>query len=334
MTEHQQESLEGKQVLITGGLGFIGSNLARKCLEAGAAVTVYDCLDPHSGGNMSNIDDIKDQLTLSVNDILNFEKLCESVIDKDLVVNCAASTSHAFSMREPWVDQDVNSKAVINLLEAVRRFNPTVKLVHLGTTTQLGTLRYEPADEKHPEFPTDIYSANKSVSEKYVLIYANSYNLRATVLRLSNVYGPRASIHSPEFTFNNFFLGLAMQDKPITVYGEGNQLRNLIHVDDVVTAIEKTFLNPDTDGEVFFVTGDNHISIAGIAAAIVEAAGKGEVKHIEWPAERKSTEFGNAIISNDKLKQATGWLPSIVLEEGLRETVAFYRDRLDEYLRK
>lgn len=332
--EQEAENLNGKQILITGGLGFIGSNFARKCVEAGANVTIYDCLDPHSGGNMSNVEDIRDQLTLSVNDILNFEKLCESVIDKDLVVNCAASTSHAFSMREPWVDQDVNSKGMINLLEAVRRFNPSIKLIHLGTTTQLGTLRYEPADEKHPEFPTDIYSANKSVSEKYVLIYASSYKLNATVLRISNVYGPRASIHSPEFTFNNYFLGLALQDKPITVFGEGKQLRNLIHVDDVVNAIEKTFLNAQTKGEVYFVTGDDHISIADIAAAIVEKVGMGKVEHIDWPEERKNTEFGNAIISNEKLKQATAWRPTVGLQEGLQETVAFYSERLQEYLRK
>jgi len=140
-------------------------------------------------------------------------------------------------MREPWIDLDVNSRGVINLLEAVRRFRKEAIFVHVGTSTQLGRLEYQPADELHPEFPADIYSANKSVSEKYVLIYANAYKLKCGVIRLSNVFGPRASIHSPSFTFNNYFVGLALQDKPITVFGDGQQKRNVIYVKDAVAGL-------------------------------------------------------------------------------------------------
>jgi UDP-glucose 4-epimerase len=327
--------MKGKKVLITGGLGFIGSNLVRSCLDAGAEVTVYDCLDPHSGGNMCNIEDIAGRISLCVSDILNFDRLCESVIGQDIIVNCAASTSHSFSMREPWLDQDVNNRGMINILEAMRRFNREARFIHLGTSTQLGRLEYEPADEKHPEFPTDIYSANKSVSEKYALIYANAHQLRTTVLRLSNVFGPRASIHSPEFTFNNFFIGLALQDKPITVYGDGKQLRNVIYVEDVVRTIIDVSTLEKSIGQVYFVVSDEHESVIGIAEQTVKVIGRGKVIQIDWPEMRQKTEIGNAVLSNAKLKAVLpGWSCTDSLVTGLEKTREYYTDKLDRYLGK
>lgn len=325
--------LKGKKILITGGLGFIGSNLAHKCLEMGAKVTVFDCLDPRSGGNLYNIHDIKDSVELCYQDILNFDLLSLAIINKDIVFNCAASTSHPFSMREPWIDMDVNSKGVINLLEAIRRFNKDARLVHIGTSTQLGKLHYQPADESHPEFPTDIYSANKSVSEKYALIYAKAYQLRTTVIRLSNVFGPRAAIHSPEFTFNNYFIGLALQGKDITVFGEGNQSRNVLYIDDAITALIRTSLTEHINGETFFAVGDRHYSVAQIAETTVQYIGSGKVKFVEWPKSRKSTEIGDAIISNKKIKEVMEWTPLYDLEEGLIKTKAYYETCLERYLR-
>jgi UDP-glucose 4-epimerase len=325
--------LTGKRVLITGGLGFIGSNLAHKCLELGAQVTIYDCLSPRSGGNLYNIRDIQDSVEVCYHDIQDFDRLSQHVINKDVIVNCAASTSHPLSMKEPWLDIDVNSMAMINLLEAIRRFNSGARLIHLGTSTQLGKLQYQPADEKHPEFPTDIYSANKSVSEKYVLIYANAYNLNATVARLSNVYGPRACINSPEFTFNNYFIGQALQGKDITIFGDGRQKRNIIYVEDAVTVLILLCRARNTAGETFFVVGDRHWSVAGIAEETVKHIGSGHVRYIEWPKERKAVDFGDAIISNKKIKGVLDWAPRYDLKSGLRKTKEYYRPCLKEYLR-
>ncbi len=325
--------LSGQGVLITGGLGFIGSNLALRCLGLGAKVSIYDCLDPRSGGNLYNIKGIKDSVEFCYHDILNFDRLSQHVIDKDIIFNCAASTSHPFSMREPWFDLDVNSRGVINLLEAIRRFNRDVRFIHLGTSTQLGRLQYQPADENHPEFPTDIYSANKSVSEKYVLIYANAYQIRATVIRLSNVFGPRATIHSPEFTFNNYFVGLALQDKDITVFGGGKQKRNVIYVDDAVAAIIKAAQTDGIDGQTMFAVGDEHYSVAQIAEATVKYIGSGRVKFVKWPKDRKTVEVGDAIISNQRIKDALSWSPQYDLKSGLLKTKEYYQDCLEEYLR-
>lgn len=331
-TKTELPDLKGQKILITGGLGFIGSNLAHKCLELGADITIYDCLDPRSGGNLYNINGIKDSIELCHQDIQDFSKVSQHVLNKDVIFNCAASTSHSFSMREPWIDMDVNSRGVINLLEAVRRFNKHARFIHLGTSTQLGPLRHKMADEIHPEFPTDIYSANKCVSEKYVLIYARAYQINASVVRLANVFGPRASIHSPEFTFNNFFIGLALQGKDITVFGDGKQKRNVIYVDDAVDAIILTSQADNVAGETFFAVGDEHFSVAQIAEATVKYIDSGRVKLIEWPRERKSTEIGDAVISNKKIKEFLQWAPQDNLESGLIKTKAYYEKCLKEYL--
>jgi UDP-glucose 4-epimerase len=326
-------SMRGQKVLITGGLGFIGSNLAHKCLELGAEVTIFDCLDPRSGGNLFNIHDIRGSVELVHQDIQDFSSVCQHICDKNIIFNCAASTSHPFSMREPWIDLDVNSRGVVNLLEAIRRFNRQCCFIHLGTSTQLGKLQAPIADEKHPEFPTDIYSANKCVSEKYVLIYAKSYGINTAVIRLSNVFGPRASIHSADFTFNNYFVGLALQNKDITVYGQGSQLRNVIYVDDAVSAIIMASQNAKANGETFFAVGDEHFSVAQIAEATVKYIGSGRVKYVEWPKSRKAIEVGDAIISNKKIKEYLDWKPLDTLQSGLNKTKKFYEKCLAEYLK-
>ena len=327
------KDLRGKRVLITGGFGFIGSNLAHECVKLGAKVSIFDCLDPRSGGNQYNLHSIAESIQFHYNNILDFDQVSQVVPGKDIIFNCASSTSHAFSMREPWLDTDVNSKGVINLLEAVRRFNPKTKFVHLGTSTQLGGLSYQPADEHHPEFPSDIYSANKSVSEKYTLIYSKAFNIRSTVLRLSNVFGPRASIHSPEFTFNNYFIGLALQGKNIMVYGDGHQMRNVLYVDDAVSALLLAALSEKTNGEVLFAVSDEHFSVTEIAEATVKNIGSGKVAFASWPKGKKAVDVGDAILTNKKIKKILGWTIENNLESGLIQTKAYYKNCLDQYLR-
>ena len=323
---------KGKKVLITGGLGFIGSNLAIRCLELGADVSIYDNLDQNSGGRISNIDGFRSSVRLGFHDLLNFEELIKYAEDQDIVFNCAASTSHPFSMREPWLNLDANSRGVINMLEVLRKFNPEARFVHVGTTTQFGKLQYRPADELHPEFPTDIYSANKCVSEKYVLIYATAYGMRNTVIRLPNVYGPRASIHSPEFTFNNYFVGLALQNKDITVYGEGSQLRNSIYVEDAVNALTEAASANHLYGQTYLAVHEEHFSVAQIAEATVKNIGSGQVKYVDWPHGRKNIEIGDAVMTNKKIEKALGWAAKYSLDDGLALTGEYYRPRLKSYL--
>ena len=318
-------------VLITGGLGFIGSNLARKCLELGHDVVIYDNLDPNSGGKLYNIAPFKDKIKLVIGDITNYQHLVQELIDVDFIVNCAASSSHPYSMREPSFNLDVNGRGVINILEAIKKVNPSASFVHVGTTTQFGTLHYIPADELHPEFPSDIYSANKSVSEKYVLIYAKAFGLKASVVRLPNVYGPRAAIHSPEFTFNNYFIGLALQNKSITVYKPGSQLRNILYVEDAVNSLVAAMYSQKSIGQTFIASGDHHFSVMEIASKTSSVIG-GSVLAIEWPKERSSIEIGDAVFSNKKIKQVLDWSPLIDFETGLDLTMSYYNGNLKYYL--
>ena len=315
--------MKGKKVLITGGLGFIGSNLAHRCLELGAEVTVYDCLDPRSGGNMHNLHGIEDSLRIVVNDIRSLEGISACIMRQDILFNCAAYTSHPNSMREPLIDVDVNCKGTINILEAARRFNPEIKFVHVGTSTQTGKMCYSPVDEKHSEFPLDIYSANKTASEKYVLIYGSAHKMRTTVVRLANVFGPRSNIKTPDFGFMNYFIGLALQNKAITVYGEGAQLRNVTFVQDCVEALVAASAAPGSDGEVFFAVGDRQFSVADIARAITEHVG-GKVQFVEWPKERQAIDIGDAVISNEKIRKALNWEPKIAMAEGLKKTREYF----------
>lgn len=326
-------SLQGKRVLITGGLGFIGSNLARCLLELGAKVTIFDNLDPHSGGNPYNVHDIRADLEFKYHDILDYDRVVRHVVEKDYIFNCAASTSHPLSMREPWLDLDVNCRGVINLLEAIRRFNQEGRFIQVGTSSQFGRHLYQPADEKHPEFPLDIYSANKSVSEKYVLIYHYSYNLQASVVRLSNTYGPRASIHSAEFTFNNYFIGLALQNRDITIFGDGQQKRNLIFVGDAVDALIDVALTPATVGEVFLAVSDEHHSLIDISREIIEHIGSGRLRFIPWPKALAAIEIGDVILSNAKIKKVTGWQPNTSFENGLAITRHYYMGCLERYIK-
>lgn len=323
--------LKGQKVLITGGLGFIGSNLTHKCLTLGAEVTLYDCLDPRSGGNLYNLYPIKDQVQVVLNDIRNFEGVCSSILNQDILFNCAAYTSHPNSMKEPLIDIDVNCKGVINLLEAARRFNPEVKIVHVGTSTQIGQMQFNPVTETHPEFPVDIYSANKSASEKYVLIYGNAYRLNTTVIRLANVFGPRSNIKSSDFGFMNYFIGLALQNKEITVFGDGSQLRNISYVEDCVAALILASQSEETRGQVLFAVSDQQYDVATIARAITDNIG-GKVKFVDWPKDREVIEIGDAVISNNKIKSVLKWAPKFDLPSGLILTKSYFTPCLERYL--
>ena len=324
--------MKGLRVLITGGLGFIGSNLVHQCLKLGAEVTIYDCLDPRSGGNMYNVHDIRDHVRVTLNDIRNFEGLCSAILNQDILFNCAAYTSHPNSMREPLIDIDVNCKGVNNILEAARRFNPEVKIVHVGTSTQIGKMHFSPVTELHPEFPVDVYSANKSASEKHVLIYGGAYGLNTTVIRLANVFGPRSNIKSSDFGFINYFIGLALQGKELTVFGDGQQLRNISYVDDCVAALVLAAMDDKSNGQVFFAVSDKQYNVAEIAQTLVENIG-GTARFVEWPPDRKAIEIGDAVISNEKIKTTLKWNPQFDLQSGLMKTRDYFADCLKQYVK-
>ncbi len=324
-------TLRATRILITGGLGFIGSNLAGRCTELDATVTVFDNLAPRSGANPANLQGFAHDIELLVGDIRDTDALGAAMRDQSICFHCAARTSHTQSMTDPFADSEVNGTGVLNVLETARRVNPDLKIVHLATSSQVGAMRGGIIDEDRPERPLDIYSAHKSLSEKYVLIYARAYGLHATAIRLANVYGPRANIRSAEGGFVNYFIGLGLQDLPLTVYGEGGQMRNLVYVDDAVEALLLAAIEPKTDGDVFFAVSGQHQTVAQIAAAIQRTVG-GRIRHVEWPRDRQAIEIGDAIISPAKIARILDWAARTSLDEGLRRTREYYLPRLAQYL--
>lgn len=319
------------RVLVTGGLGFVGSNLAHELVKRGDRVTVLDNLDPACGGDRRNLDGVADDVEVIRGDIRDADVVTSAVRGKDLILHCAAKTSHLQSMQQPFEDLDVNVRGTLTLLEAVRETQPDAKVVTIGTSTQTGRAVAPEVTEHHPEFPLDIYSAHKSLSEKYTLVYASAHRMRTCVVRLANNFGPRAHIRTANLGFVNYFIGLALRGKEITVYGTGAQLRNISYIQDSVEAILTAAEQDAANGDVFFAVADQQISVGSIAIAIASHIG-GSVRSVPWPAEREAIEVGDAVIRNHKIRERLGWRPRFDIDQALQETREFYAPRLDIYL--
>ena len=251
---------------------------------------------------MFNLDGIYDCVRVLRQDLSG--DLKQWVTNNHIIFHCAATTSHSRSMSNPATDLGSNCAGTLNLLEACRKYNPKVRFIYTGTSTQIGKQLYRPADENHPQFQLDMYSANKNTAENYVRIYATAHGLNTSSIRFANLYGPRAAIHTASLTFNNYFIGLALQGKAVTIYGKGDQRRNIMYISDAVNALIMTAKHTSLAGEVFFACSEDHFSIASIGEEIAKTIGDGLVEYIDWPVANLATEIGDVLISSKKLRQA------------------------------
>jgi len=321
---------KGKDILIIGGLGFIGSNLAYRLVDSGAKVTLIDSLIPEYGGNLFNISDIKDKVTVNIVDIRDKYSINYLVQNRDIIFNLAGTLSHIDSMKDPYADLEINCLSQLSILESCRRYNSKVKILFAGTRGQYGKPQYLPVDEKHPMSPTDINGINKIAGEGYHLLYNNIYGLKSISLRLTNTYGPRHQMRHSRQGIINWFVRLILEDKEIELYGEGSQIRDCNYVDDVTEAFLLASATEDTSGEVYNL-GGSHASLKEIVQVLIKITGKGRYKSVPFPDTNKAIEIGDYIADYTKFTKATGWKPRVSLEDGLRRTVEFYENYKNYY---
>ena len=322
----------GRRVLVTGGLGFIGSNLSRELVTLGARVTIVDALIPDYGGNRFNIEGIEERVRLDVSDVRDGDAVRGLVRGQDVIFNLAGQVSHIDSMRDPHTDLEINCRAQLSLLEACRAHNPGVKVVFAGTRQVYGRPSSLPVTEDHLVRPTDVNGINKAAGEYYHLVYNNVFGLRACSLRLTNVFGPRQLLKHNRQGFIGWFIRLALEDQEIQIYGDGSQVRDLVYVDDAADAFLRAGASDDANGRVFNVGGLEPITHRGLVERLIAVAGSGRYRFVDWPSEKRAIDIGSFYADSSLIARTLGWRPVTPIREGLQQTVAFYREHLSHYV--
>ena len=320
-----------RPVLITGGLGFIGSNLARRLADLGAQVTVIDSLIPEYGGKLFNLSGYEDTIKINIADVRDEYSMDYLVRGQDFIFNLAGQVSHLDSMHNPYTDLDINCRSQLSILEACRKHNPQVRLVYSGTRQVYGKPQYLPVDERHPVDPVDVNGVNKVAGEWYHIVYHRAYGLRATSLRLTNTYGPRMRVVDARQTFLGIWVRRLIDGQEVLVYGDGEQKRDFNYVDDVVEALLLTAAEDKTVGEIYNLGGDEVSSLKTLAEQIVALHGAGNYRRVPFPTEQKAIDIGDYYGDYFKIKHALGWQPQINLAEGLQRTLNYYQQHRSEY---
>jgi len=319
-----------KEVMITGGLGFIGSTLAHRLVEFGSHVLLVDSLIPEYGGNIFNIHGIEDKVTVNISDVRDRSSMNYLVQGKDCIFNLAGTLSHVDSMKDPFTDLEINCVAQLSILESCRKYNPKVKLVFAGTRGQYGRAKYLPVDENHPMEPTDVNGINNIAGEWYHILYNNVYGIRATSLRLTNTYGPRHQMKHPRQGIINWFIRQLIDGNVVKIYGDGKQVRDINYVDDVVEALLIAMAMEETNGQVFNL-GGIAISLVDLVKTMIKVYGKGSYELVPFPPESKAIEIGNYQADYRKFSSLTGWKPLVDLDAGLQRTFEYYEKYKEHY---
>jgi len=326
-----RDDFQKKRVLITGGLGFIGSALARILVDAGAEVTLVDSLIPEYGGNLFNIEPIKDKVRINITDVRDPFAMEYLIKGQEYLFNLAGQTSHMDSMHNPHTDLDINAAAQLSILEACKKHNPKIKIVFASTRQLYGKPEYLPVDEAHPIRPVDVNGINKLAGEWYHILYNNVYGIKATALRLTNTYGPGMRVKDARQTFLGIWMRNLVEGKPILVFGDGLQLRDFNYVDDVVDALLLAAISENANGEIFNLGSSEVVNLKDLAAQLGNMHPGGRYDIVPFPPERKAIDIGDYYSDFEKIRNALGWSPKIELEQGLRLSLDYYLQHHKHY---
>jgi len=324
--------MENKRVLITGGLGFIGSNLARKLVESKNVVTVVDSLIPEYGGNLRNLHDLSDEIVIKVADIRDESSINQLIKDQDYLFNLAGQTSHLDSMENPFIDLDINAKAQLSILEACRRNNPEIRIVFASTRQIYGKPEYLPVDEKHPQRPVDVNGINKIAGEQFHILYNKVYGIRTSVLRLTNTYGPRMRIKDARQTFLGIWIRNLLEGKAIQVFGDGKQRRDYNYVDDVLDALLIAATEVNAVGKVYNLGAPDPISLEETAKIMCQGFEGSDYQMIPFPKDRKAIDVGDFICDYSAFRDQFGWVPKVNFEEGIQQSIEYFREEFEYYI--
>jgi UDP-glucose 4-epimerase len=326
------EFYRGRRVMITGGLGFIGSNLAHALVGLGAKVLLVDSLIPEYGGNLFNISGIEDRVRVNVADVRQQSTMNYLVRGHDVIFNLAGQVSHIDSMQDPFTDLDINCRSQLSILEACRRNNPAVKVVFAGTRQVYGRPDSLPVTEHHLVRPADVNGINKAAGEYYHLLYSNVFGVRACSLRLTNVYGPRQLIKHNRQGFIAWFIRQAIEDHEIQIYGDGRQIRDFVYVDDCADAFLRAGADDASNGLALNVGGAQPIAHRDLVELLIDAAKSGRYRFVEWPPEKKAIDIGDFYADSTLIRTILGWQPVTSLRDGLTRTLEFYRPHMEHYV--
>lgn len=325
------EKFHDCRVIITGGLGFIGSSLAHRLVHLGAKVLLVDSLIPEYGGNLFNITGIEEKVHVNVSDVRDAHSMRHLVQGKDYLFNLAGQSSHLDSMESPYTDMEINCRAQLSILEACRKYNPHIKIIFASTRQLYGKPEYLPVDEKHLLRPVDVNGINKMAGEWYHILYNNIYGIRACALRLTNTIGPRMRVKDARQTFLGLWIRLLLEGKPFEVW-KGGQLRDFTYIDDAVDAFLLAAISEDANGSIFNLGGKEVLSLKELAMLLIEVHGGGEFSICTFPAERKKIDIGDYYADYRLMNSVLGWEPKTHLRESLAQTLDYYKKYLTHYV--
>ncbi len=325
------DKLKNKKVLITGGLGMIGTTIAGKLVAMGAQVTLADVNMAPYGANLFNIEGFRDKVTVNICDIRDRESMKSLVAGKDIVFNLAAQVSHNDSIDNPALDADINYIGHLNVLECLRRYSPDAVIIHSGSRLQFGKIDYNPVDEKHPLRPRTPYALNKTAAENSYLFYHDIYGIRCILYRIANPYGPRSQMRHNKYSMINWFIRQAMEGRPLKVFGTGEQIRDYIYVDDLASALIQSAVAESCYGEVFNIGSGIGTRFRDMVETIVRTVGDGRIEFVPWPEAYINVETGDYVTDISKLSRLLGWEPAVSLAEGIEQTYRFYKEHHKHY---